>query len=89
MRRDKKLAEDILRTLVLDDDWKMSINKLVSKFEDKAPDSSIRYHVRLLEDIGLIEVTSSGTIRVTSAGQDRAENSDRPDAMSTWSTLGS
>jgi repressor of nif and glnA expression len=88
MRRDKKLAEEILRTLVLDDDWEMNVNALVRKLDDKASDSSIRYHVRLLEDISLIEITSGGTIRVTSAGQDRAENSDKPDATATWSALG-
>jgi repressor of nif and glnA expression len=88
MRRDKKLAEEILRALVLDDGWTMSINTLISKFKDKTQDSAVRYHVHLLQDIGLVVVSSSGSIRVTSIGQDRAENTDKPDSMSTWAELG-
>jgi repressor of nif and glnA expression len=88
MRRDKKLAEEILRTLVLDDKWNMTISTLISKIGDKASDPAVRYHVRLLEDIGLVDVSSTGSIRVTSIGQDRAENTDKPDSMSTWAELG-
>ncbi|WP_206998965.1 hypothetical protein [Trinickia mobilis] len=99
MRRDKKLAEEILRTLVLDDEhWNMELRLLVQKLKDIAPENVVRYHVRLLEDIGLVivsdvSISSSGvpnlSVRVTSAGQDRAENSDKPDAMETWAILGS
>lgn len=89
MRRDKKLAEEILRTLVLDDRWTMTIGTLISKIGDKASDPAVRYHVRLLEDIGLLDVSATGSIRVTSIGQDRAENGDKTDPMATWAELGS
>lgn len=89
MRRDKVLAETILRTLVLDDGWTMSAANLIIKLKEKASDAAILYHLRLLEDIGLIEFIQGNVIRVTSAGQDRAENADNPNAMATWSALSS
>jgi repressor of nif and glnA expression len=88
MRRDRKLAEEILRTLVFDDSSTMSVNTLTSKVEGKASDSAVLYHVSLLEDVGLVEIPSNGYIRVTSAGQDRVENTDKQDPMATWAILG-
>ncbi len=89
MRRDRKLAEEILRTLVLDDGWTMGIPMLVNKLKDKASESAVLYHLRLLDDIGLIEFIQANVIRVTSTGQDRAENSDKQDPIATWASLGS
>lgn len=101
MRRDKNLAEEILRTLVVDEQWSMDLRLLVGKLKDKATESTIRYHASLLEDIGLVTISegistsSSGGggvtqyVRVTSAGQDRAENTDKTDPMDTWVPLSS
>ncbi|WP_107153357.1 hypothetical protein [Trinickia symbiotica] len=88
MRRDKELAEEILRTLVLDEHWHMDMRMLVERLKDKAAESAVRYHAVLLQDVGLVKV-DQGVIRLTSAGQDRAENSDKLDPMATWAALGS
>ena len=66
----------------------MSINTLTSKVESKASDSAVLYHAHLLEDIGLVAIPANGYIRVTSAGQDRVENTDKQDPMATWAILG-
>jgi hypothetical protein len=41
----------------------------------------------LLQDVGLVEIQANGYVRVTSAGQDRAENNDKQDPMATWADL--
>jgi hypothetical protein len=101
MRRDKKLAEEILRTLAIDEQWSMDLRMLVGKLKDKATELAIHYHAALLEDIGLVTISegistsSSGGggvtqyVRVTSAGQDCFENLDKPNATLTWTKLGS
>ncbi|MFM0630756.1 hypothetical protein [Paraburkholderia xenovorans] len=88
MRRDKKLAEEILHTLVVDEGWTMSIGNLIGKLKEKADDAAIRYHVQLLADIGMLDLSNANYIRVTSAGQDRAENRDTKNPMATWAELG-
>lgn len=88
MRRDKKLAIEILRTLVHDKSGTMSINTLTAKLEEKSSDSEVYYHVQLLQDVGLVEIQANGYVRATSAGQDRAENNDKQDPMATWDDPG-
>ncbi|QYD67992.1 hypothetical protein KZJ38_17090 [Paraburkholderia edwinii] len=88
MRRDKKLAIEILRTLVHDKSGTMSINTLTAKLEEKCSDSEVYYHVQLLQPVGLVEIQANGYVRVTSAGQDRAENNDKQDPMGTWADPG-
>jgi repressor of nif and glnA expression len=87
MRRDRKLAVEILRTLVHDESGTMSINTLIAKLEERSSDSEVHYHVQLLQDVGLVEIQANGYVRVTSAGQDRAENNDKQDPMATWADL--
>ncbi|MFB9123319.1 hypothetical protein E2553_00120 [Paraburkholderia dipogonis] len=81
------MAEEILKTLVLDDSWTMDLRSLVARFDGKSTEGEVRYHAHLLEDIGLVEIRQNGYIRVTSSGQDRAENRDTKDPMATWASL--
>ena len=89
MRRDKELAEEILRALVLDENSHLNLSTLVEKLKDQAPEATVRYHTLLLEDIGLVKISDKAYVRVTSAGQDRAENRDKIDPMATWASLAS
>jgi hypothetical protein len=87
MRRDKKLADEILTTLVLDENSSMELGALVQKLKDKAEVSAIRYHVDLLEDSGLVTLSdafpgSNGPeilfVRVTADGQDYFDSLENP-----------
>lgn len=88
MRRDKDLAEEILRTLVLDEQPTLHMTTIAEKLKERAPEATVRYHTLLLEDIGLVTISEKAYVRVTSAGQDRAENRDTVNPMATWVSLG-
>jgi repressor of nif and glnA expression len=91
MRRDKKLGEAIIVALCNHKDPHLTFAEIrdgVSPNNEYA-DDAIQYHIDLLEDVRLVTTDSTGLTRLTSAGQDRAENTDKPDSMDTWRILGS
>lgn len=89
MRRDKKLGEDIIHTLCNHNRACLTVSEVCDelKLVDLNDEERVAYHVEMLEDIGLVSTEIDGNIRLTSTGQDRAENRDSRNPMDSWLSL--